>query len=250
MGLCLLDCGCTAGLHHILVHFGLFDCLSSPGLILAHGEYWHSVPALFSAGVHGGLSHEQLLQGHIYLPLQLKYVIWQVSWNGPGESLGLRSGGRCWLPLEFSALVGRDGEWLTWMMLGLFSGLTTCGDACEEVAIRSGMARVHPIQAKWICCSGGWQSSQGRRWQLPSRCAMLPEAVAEVVGKVCCSHSKAPWRCRLKAMAVMSCGGLTAGQKDGTGVVMVASGFHYYSGPPLPGVDLGWVHLHGGCIPE
>ena len=42
-------------------------------------------------------------------------------------------------------MVGGDGEWLTWMMLGMFSGVTACEDACAEVAIRSGMAEsVHP----------------------------------------------------------------------------------------------------------
>ena len=37
------------------------------------------------------------------------------------------------------------------------------------------------------------------------------EVGAEVVGEVCCSCSKAPWRCRFRAM-VISCGGLMAGR--------------------------------------
>ena len=40
--------------------------------------------------------------------------------------------------------VDGDGECLTWMMLRMFSGVTTCGDACEKVAIRSGMAESIP----------------------------------------------------------------------------------------------------------
>ena len=31
--------------------------------------------------------------------------------------------------------VGGNGEWLAWTMLGMFSGVTAHGDACEEVAI-------------------------------------------------------------------------------------------------------------------
>ena len=38
-------------------------------------------------------------------------------------------------------MVGGDGEWLTWMMLEMFSGVTTCGHACKELAIRSQMAK-------------------------------------------------------------------------------------------------------------
>ena len=33
-----------------------------------------------------------------------------------------------------------------WMMLGMFSGVTACGDACEEVATRSGMAVSIPFR--------------------------------------------------------------------------------------------------------
>ena len=32
------------------------------------------------------------------------------------------------------------------MMLGIFSGTTTCGDACEEVAIGPGMAKSVPFR--------------------------------------------------------------------------------------------------------
>ena len=41
-------------------------------------------------------------------------------------------------------MVGRDTEGLTWMVLGMFSGVTAHGDTCEEVAIRSGMAKSVP----------------------------------------------------------------------------------------------------------
>ena len=44
---------------------------------------------------------------------------------------------------------------------------------------------------------------------------------AEVTEDACCSHSKAPWRCRLRAMA-MSHGGLMAG-RGGTCVRLVVS---------------------------
>ena len=43
-------------------------------------------------------------------------------------------------------MVVRDGEWLTWMMLGMFSGMTTYGDACEEVVIISWRARSFPFR--------------------------------------------------------------------------------------------------------
>ena len=52
-------------------------------------------------------------------------------------------------------MVSGDGELLTWMMLGMFSGMTTHGDACEEVAIRSSTVGSIPLQAEWIFCSGG-----------------------------------------------------------------------------------------------
>ena len=73
-GLYLPDCGCTADLHLFSMHFSLFDGLSTPGLILAHGDI--SIQCQLSlVGVHGSLSHEQPLQGHIHLPLQLKHLI-------------------------------------------------------------------------------------------------------------------------------------------------------------------------------
>ena len=42
-------------------------------------SFWH-----VAMSVQGGLSHEQLLQGCIHLPMQLKHLIRQVSLFGPG----------------------------------------------------------------------------------------------------------------------------------------------------------------------
>ena len=50
------------------------------------------------------------------------------------------------------------------MMLGMFSGMTICGDACKELAIGSWMAKSIPIQAEWIFCSGGGWSLQFHLW--------------------------------------------------------------------------------------
>ena len=44
------------------------------------------------------------------------------------------------------SMVGGDGEWLTWTMLGMFAGMTTCRDACKEVAIGSQLAKSVPFR--------------------------------------------------------------------------------------------------------
>ena len=98
-GFCLCNCGLTMGLcltngSHTS-DFCLFDGLGGLIPILAPGDV--SISCQFSlAGVQGGLSHEQLLQSLIHLPLQSKHLIRQASWTGPGgiETVDWR---RCWL---------------------------------------------------------------------------------------------------------------------------------------------------------
>ena len=77
------------------------------------------------------------------------------------------------------------------MMLGMFSGITACGDACEEVAIISGKAESIPSRL-----SGSAALVEGRGSKAADGGFLLsmlcPEIGAEVVKEVHCSHCKAP----------------------------------------------------------
>ena len=203
----------------IMADLYLFDSPGSLGLILVHGNI-NTQCQLSLAGIYGGLSLEQLFQGQFISPCSQS--------TSSDRSAGSALGGswdcgweRCCPPQSFWH--GRQGWWVTdlddprdvfWhdhMWRHLWGGGHQMRDG-----------QVHPIQAGWIFCSDGGWSPQCCRWRLPSRHAMPGEG-DEVAGEVHCSHSKAPWRCRLRFVA-MSCKCSMARKGCGTGVVLVASG--------------------------
>ena len=173
-GLCLLNHGCTAGLllpnGGCMADFHLFDGLGSLDLILAHCSV-SILCKLSLAGLQGGLSCEQLLQGCIHLPLQLKHLFGQVGWIGPGglDTMDWGDTGHIW-----SFWHSRWGGWVTDLddVGDMFQHNHTWGCLWRVGhQIRDGW--VHPLQAEWIFWSGRGQSTQGHRQQFPSRHAML-----------------------------------------------------------------------------
>ena len=99
---------------------------------------------------------------------------------------------------------GREGEWLTWTVCGTCSGVASPGEACEEVAIASGVAE------SFLSRQTGSSAlvEGGCRWWFPFRYAMpqnrgldsrcplqLFQGLLEVWGSYCwgwgdwfCSH--------------------------------------------------------------
>ena len=259
-GFCLLDCDFTAGLH--LPNHG-----STVGLCLPNGSCtWQTSASLMALVAWVSFQHVAMSAFHassLWWEFRVALVMsshsratfispcsWSTSlagqldwpWGaqdcGLGEMTGHASG--------VFDMAGGKGEWLTWTMLGMCLSVTSPGDACEEVAIRSGMAKSVPSRP-----SGSSALVEGRTPKATDGSFLLDmlcwEVGAGVVGEVCCSCSKAPWRCRLRTN-VMSHGGLTARrgwyQCSVGGLWFHATQVHLYQGQISGG------SICGGSIPE
>ena len=99
----------------------------------------------------------------------------------PGSALG-------WVPdhgvegmLATVGVLGGDGEWLIGTVVGMSLGMAMCCNACEEVANGSGTDESPPM---------GWSTKAANGSSLLG--VLCWETGIEVMGKVCCSLSKAP----------------------------------------------------------
>ena len=120
-------------------------------------------------------------------------------------------------------MVGRDGDWLPWAMLGTPSGMTTCGDALVGLAIGAGMAGSSSFSLEGPSVTslgvGALKATDGG--YLFS--VLCRETGVKMVVEAHSSHTKAPWSCWLMAV-VISQGGSTVVAREGgsTGVVVGA----------------------------
>ena len=122
----------------------------------------------------------------------------------------------------FSA-VGWCSGWVMWRRLGVSPGVAAYRDICMRVAIRAGMAEsvpsglggssLSPVEGRTPRAANGGSPLGILCW----------ETGAEALGKVHCSCSKAPWSCRLMAVAISwGCSMVLAREGSGTSVVVEA----------------------------
>ena len=130
-GLCLPDCNCTVGLH-------LLDGHGSLSLILMQGSFGiRYQPSL--VGVHGGPSYEQLTMAAFISLCSQSTSSDRALWSALGQVLDYGAEGMLATVRVFDP-GGGDSEWLIGIVVRMSSGMAVCCDACEEVAIGSGVA--------------------------------------------------------------------------------------------------------------
>ena len=218
-GLCLPDGSCSCSLcipdHSCKEGLCLLDGLSGLGPILMQSSSGiRYQPSL--VGVHGSPSCEQLPHGCIHFPLQLKYLLWQGAWVSPGMSPRLGNAS----PSQSSQCRRQRLGVTDWN-----SGKDVVGhDHTLWCLWRSGHWLRHgwvcSLQVKWVIYCGGGGAPKATDGSLfPGM--LCWEAGIEVMRKVHCSYSIAPWIWRLRVSVILGWVSM-AEKRGGTRVVLIA----------------------------